>query len=169
MKRLFLSLCVSMAFFSAVLGYARGDVDDRGHRGRRFKMRGNDEERELDQQERRSELQFQQQKREMKLEKMRRSMKSHGERRGGFHPKRAPRFGHGGHYPFMRSHHRMRALMILPFLFFCGIVHILLAVWVYQDVRKRDSDSGIWIVITLLIGPLGAGIYAITRIGDAKK
>jgi len=38
---------------------------------------------------------------------------------------------------------------------FCGLilicmaVHILLAIWVYQDIRKMNAGSGLWI-ITLL-------------------
>ena len=54
----------------------------------------------------------------------------------------------------------------LFFLLF-GIVHILMAVWVYQDVRKKDNGHGIWIIITLLFGFFGASVYALIRMGDS--
>ena len=47
-------------------------------------------------------------------------------------------------------------------------VHILMAVWVYKDVRRKNSGNGIWIVITLLVGFFGAAVYALIRIGDGK-
>ena len=56
-----------------------------------------------------------------------------------------------------------------PFLLLVIIVHILVAVWVYQDIRKRNVGSGIWIVIALLAGLLGALVYAVVRIGDNDK
>lgn len=56
-----------------------------------------------------------------------------------------------------------------PFLLICLIVHILATVWVYQDVRKQKAGSGIWIVITLLAGLLGALVYAVVRLGDIRK
>lgn len=54
-------------------------------------------------------------------------------------------------------------------LLFCVIVHILLAVWVFQDIRKKSDSSGIWIVIALLTGLLGALVYAVVRLGDIRK
>ncbi len=56
-----------------------------------------------------------------------------------------------------------------PFLLLVIIVHILVAVWVYQDIRKRNAGSGIWIVIALLAGLLGVLVYAVVRIGDNDK
>jgi len=56
-----------------------------------------------------------------------------------------------------------------PLLLLCAVVHILVAVWVYQDIRQRNCGSGIWIVIALLTGLLGALVYAVVRIGDTKK
>ena len=46
------------------------------------------------------------------------------------------------------------------------VVWLLLAVWVFQDIRKRNAGSGLWIVVTLLTGLLGAVLYALVRIGD---
>lgn len=47
-----------------------------------------------------------------------------------------------------------------------AVIHILLAVWVYQDLRRRNTGSGIWIVITLLAGLCGAAVYALVRLGE---
>ena len=56
-----------------------------------------------------------------------------------------------------------------PFLLLVMIVHILMAIWVYQDIRKRNAGSGIWIVIALLAGLLGVLVYAVVRLGDEDK
>jgi len=57
----------------------------------------------------------------------------------------------------------------VPFIILCLVVHILVAVWVYQDIRKRNAGSGIWIVLALLAGLLGGLVYAIVRIGDSRQ
>lgn len=57
---------------------------------------------------------------------------------------------------------------MVPFLAMCIIVHILLAVWVYGDMRKRNAGSGIWIVIVLMTGLFGGLVYAVVRLGDGK-
>jgi hypothetical protein len=49
------------------------------------------------------------------------------------------------------------------------VVHILAAVWVYQDIRQRGCGSGLWVVIALLAGLLGTLVYAVVRIGDGEK
>ncbi len=49
------------------------------------------------------------------------------------------------------------------------VVHILLAVWVYKDIRTRNSGSGIWIVIVLLTGLLGVLPYTIVRLGEIRQ
>jgi hypothetical protein len=54
-------------------------------------------------------------------------------------------------------------------LLICVIVHILVAIWVYMDIRQLNRGSGIWIVIALLTGLLGGLVYAIVRIGDARQ
>jgi len=67
------------------------------------------------------------------------------------------------------KHHEYGDKDELEFLFLlCGIVHILMAVWVYQDVRKKDNGHGIWIIITLLFGFFGASVYALIRMGDCS-
>ena len=60
-----------------------------------------------------------------------------------------------------------------PFCFvvmvMCLIVHVLAAVWVFQDIRIRGTGSGIWIVIALIAGLPGALVYAVVRLGDMKQ
>ena len=51
----------------------------------------------------------------------------------------------------------------------CLVVHILVAIWVFQDIRARGTGSGIWIVIALISGLLGALVYAVVRLGDVKQ
>ena len=57
----------------------------------------------------------------------------------------------------------------VPIIILCLVVHILVAVWVYQDIQKRNTGSGIWIAIALLAGLLGVLVYAIVRIGDSQQ
>ena len=54
-------------------------------------------------------------------------------------------------------------------LLICGVVHILVAVWVYMDIRQLNRGSGIWIVIALLTGLMGALVYAIVRLGNGRQ
>jgi hypothetical protein len=56
-----------------------------------------------------------------------------------------------------------------PLLALILVVHILTAVWVYQDIKHRGCGSGIWIVIALLTGLLGTLVYAVVRLGDSEK
>jgi len=56
-----------------------------------------------------------------------------------------------------------------PLLLLVLVVHILVAVWVYMDIRQRNRGSGIWVVIALLAGLLGVLVYAVVRIGDERK
>ena len=58
-------------------------------------------------------------------------------------------------------------IFCLMFMMVMAVAHILLTVWVFVDTRKRDA-SGLWIVITLLTGFMGAFLYALVRIGDKK-
>ena len=48
------------------------------------------------------------------------------------------------------------------------ICNILLAVWIYTDIRKRGEGSGIFIAMALVAGIPAALIYALTRIGEKK-
>ncbi|MHC4994069.1 MAG: hypothetical protein ACYTGQ_03355 [Planctomycetota bacterium] len=46
------------------------------------------------------------------------------------------------------------------------IAHILLAIWVQGDAKKRGTPYGIWLTLVLLTGFFGAITYALVRIGD---
>ena len=48
------------------------------------------------------------------------------------------------------------------------ICNILLAIWIFTDIRKRGEGSGIFIVLALVAGIPSAIIYSLTRIGDRK-
>lgn len=51
-------------------------------------------------------------------------------------------------------------------LLLCGVVHLLVGVWIYQDIRQRNAGSGLWIVLGLLAGLIAALVYAVVRLGD---
>lgn len=60
--------------------------------------------------------------------------------------------------------HDLVGLVIL-----CAIIcNILLAVWIFTDIRKRGEGSGIFIALALVAGIPTAIIYALVRIGDKK-
>lgn len=99
-----------------------------------------------------AEMDFNQKMREIELQKLRHDLKNKQQRRK--HPAGA---GHNSHGE------------MFPLLAICCIVHILVAVWVYQDIRRRNAGSGIWIVIALLTGLLGALVYAVVRLGDNRQ
>ena len=54
-------------------------------------------------------------------------------------------------------------------LFLIGIIcNVLLAIWIFTDIRKRGEGSGIFIAMALVAGIPAALIYALTRLGDKK-
>jgi hypothetical protein len=56
-----------------------------------------------------------------------------------------------------------------PLLLLILVVNILVAIWVYMDIRQLNRGSGLWIVIALLTGLLGTLVYAIVRLGDGRQ
>jgi len=80
-------------------------------------------------------------------------------------PEHAERHEHHEREMFHHHAHPIR-LLLAPIILVCLIMHILLAVWVYTDVKKRDG-SGFWVAIVLLSGFPGAILYALVRIGNA--
>jgi hypothetical protein len=157
-----------VVLFAATTGYSQRERDA-GCRGNRCadNSKNENEMRKLALQERRAEIEFQEAKREIELERFRLGMRN-GERNGmqGHHMRHGMK--RGGNCPMMK-HRGGCHKMVGPFILFVIIIHILLAVWVYKDIRKRDSESGIWIIITLLAGLFGAAVYALVRIGENKK
>jgi uncharacterized membrane protein (DUF106 family) len=101
------------------------------------------QEREMELDQRRAEMQHENQMRELEIEKHRTQMK--------------------------QFQHHPRKDKFMPLVLLCLVVHILVAIWVYQDIRTRGTGSGIWIVIALLAGLLGALVYAVVRLGDVKQ
>lgn len=58
---------------------------------------------------------------------------------------------------------------MVKFCCFMGfIINILIAVWIFTDIRKRGEGSGVFVALALLAGIPTAIIYAIVRIGDKK-
>jgi hypothetical protein len=66
-----------------------------------------------------------------------------------------------------RNASKNQAMPVLFVLIF--VINILCAIWVYQDIQKRSSESGIWIVIALLAGLIGTLVYAVVRLGAGMK
>ena len=46
------------------------------------------------------------------------------------------------------------------------VCNILLAVWIYTDIRKRGEGSGIFVAVALVAGIPAAIIYSLVRVGD---
>ena len=69
----------------------------------------------------------------------------------------------GSHY---RGHRICRLFCVIAT--FVLVINILLAVWVFTDIRKRGEGHGIFIALALIAGIPGAILYALVRIGDKK-
>ena len=67
------------------------------------------------------------------------------------------------------QHHRKAEKFCHMMFAIILLVNILLAIWVYKDIRKNNSESGVWIIIALLTGLFGTAVYALVRLGDKKK
>jgi hypothetical protein len=107
---------------------------------------------ELEMQRQEAKAQFEREMANLELQQRRMEL----ERQGQAGPHRAilpPKPKDGGH----------------PLLLLICVVHILTSVWVYMDIRERNRGSGLWVVITLLAGLLGALVYAVVRLGDDGK
>lgn len=64
-------------------------------------------------------------------------------------------------------HHQIGELVKLCLL--VGFIfNILLAIWIYTDIRKRGEGSGIFIALALFAGIPAAIIYSLVRLGDKK-
>ena len=49
------------------------------------------------------------------------------------------------------------------------VCNILLAAWIFTDIRKQGQGHGIFIALALLAGFPAAILYAVVRIGDKKS
>ena len=106
----------------------------------------------LELQQHESEVDFHRKMKEFELEKRKIALKR--ARKTAHHPAHFKHCGKG----------KMLLIAIV-----CFVIHILLAVWVYKDIRQRNSGSGIWIVIVLLTGLLGVLPYTIVRLGEIRQ
>jgi hypothetical protein len=61
--------------------------------------------------------------------------------------------------------HKLGDLMRLMILG-CILCNVLLAIWIFMDIRKRGEGSGIFVVLALVAGVPAAIIYSLVRIGD---
>ena len=58
---------------------------------------------------------------------------------------------------------------MLHLCLFIGLIfNILLAIWIFSDIRKRGEGSGIFVALALLAGAPAAIIYSLVRLGDRK-
>ncbi|HEG42643.1 MAG TPA: hypothetical protein ENH94_01195 [Phycisphaerales bacterium] len=119
------------------------------------------EEREIELESRRREMEMELEEREIELAAHRRmaDLKIKSQEMALKYPQKM-----SGKHP---GHHKR--MMCPIFMVIMVIVHILLSVWVYKDIRRRNRGSGLWIAIALLTGLLGTGVYAIVRIGDKDQ
>jgi len=143
MKRYVLSI-VLMTMFVSTAAFAQ-EPEPEENLGREMHLRSM----QLELEEREAELRFQERMRELELEKGRIELEH--QRKPQEHSK----------------HHRKEKPHLLLIVLF--IVHILMAVWVYKDIRERNRGSGIWIVIVLLTGLFGVLAYAVVRLGDIRQ
>jgi hypothetical protein len=58
--------------------------------------------------------------------------------------------------------------LVKLFIFIGILCNILLAIWIYTDIRKRGEGSGIFVALALVAGIPAALIYALTRLGEKK-
>ena len=145
MKRYVLSVLLMSMLVCPVVFPQEPGPEDVEHQMRLHKM-------QLELKNHEAELGFQQEMRQLELEK--RHIELEQQRRMKEH------LG-----PGMHRHKPGIGLFFLA----CFVVHILVAVWVYKDIRAKECGSGIWIAVALLAGLFGALVYAVVRLGDSGK
>ncbi|MFC1497985.1 PLD nuclease N-terminal domain-containing protein [Verrucomicrobiota bacterium] len=118
-------------------------------------------QKELDIEEREAEMEFTEKVRKIKLEKNRLDLEKI--RRSIQNPPK-----HGNYHKNKKQGRDCHGKKC-TFLILCAIVNVMLAIWVYQDIRRKNAGSGIWIVLTLLMGFFGALLYAMVRLGDKQS
>ncbi|MFX0083910.1 MAG: hypothetical protein ACFE94_19360 [Candidatus Hodarchaeota archaeon] len=62
-------------------------------------------------------------------------------------------------FDFLAGFWILFAILIVVFY----VIGILIAVWVYNDAKKRDMNAAVWLLIVLLTGCCGCIIYLIVR------
>ena len=79
-------------------------------------------------------------------------------------PPLPPQVPHGK-VPAAKGLHDLIGLILLIGM----ICNVIIAVWIFGDIRKRGEGSGIFIVLALLAGFPTAIVYALVRLADQKK
>ena len=148
MKRYILSMMLVTIFLPAFAAAQEEGPDDI-----EFQMEMH--ERKMEMQHREAEMDLERRMQELELEK--RKIDLENMRRPKEHPEH------------MKGNDDDDDNDLHPLLLLLAVVHILCAVWVYQDIRRRAGGSGIWIVIALLTGLLGTLVYAVVRLGESPK
>jgi len=148
MKRYILSMMLVTIFLPAFAAAQEEGPDDI-----EFQMEMH--ERKMEMQHREAEMDLERRMQELELEK--RKIDLENMRRPKEHPEH------------MKGNDDDDDNDLHPLLLLLAVVHILCAVWVYQDIRQRASGSGMWIVIALLTGLLGTLVYAVVRLGESPK
>ncbi|MGD1085856.1 MAG: hypothetical protein ABSA47_14060 [Verrucomicrobiota bacterium] len=69
-------------------------------------------------------------------------------------------------HPLLEARLHKLGNLVRLILLVCVLCNILLAVWIYTDIRKRGEGSGIFIALALVAGVPAAIIYSLVRIGD---
>jgi hypothetical protein len=59
--------------------------------------------------------------------------------------------------------------IIRAFVLVWLVCNVLLAAWIFTDIRKQGQGHGIFIALALLAGFPAAILYAVVRIGDKKN
>ena len=67
--------------------------------------------------------------------------------------------------PAQKCHRRCCPILCVA-LTLLAVIHIMLATWVFTDIRKRGEGSGLFIVLALIAGIPGTIVYALVRLGD---
>jgi len=148
MKRYILSMMLVTIFLPAFAAAQEEAPED-------FEFQMEMHERKMEMQHREAEMDLERRMQELELEK--RKIDLENMRRPKEHPEH------------MKGNDDDDDNDLHPLLLLLAVVHILCAVWVYQDIRQRASGSGMWIVIALLTGLLGTLVYAVVRLGESQK
>ena len=117
-------------------------------------------------QQRANEVLFEQEIKKLELEKRRIELEKN---RIGIEQARQNITTRHGRFPHGKAGLLLCVLVHAAILAVIALVHLLLAIWVYLDIRKRNAGSGIWIIVTLLVGFFGVLPYAIVRMGDIRS
>ncbi len=54
-------------------------------------------------------------------------------------------------------------LSVIIIIVIIYVIAIFIAVWVYNDAKKRDMNAAVWLLIVLLTSCIGCIIYLIVR------